>query len=413
MSGIFDFLKRPRQRPLPQQHQVWQRGPMIGMTAEQRQLQLQQQQAQLQMQQAQQQRRQQHQQQYRPPVPTSSAAVPVVTSGTRAQPPIQPVQQQPQRNVEQELQERFQRAKYKKQAERTAAEQQKQYAERKIEEAKREEERLDQELAQRTAEARAEKRREEIVRQKQWFRSTGCAEREDSAVCLLEIVSHHPDLVLCSPLGDRDSDLPTLCGSTNDEFKAYILDRNQRQIIASIDSGGHMRKYKPPIDIPEELHRPVVQPVTEQDATELQQRARTAPIIPQREQLKDEADIFRSSPQTAAASTVSTRSNVLYHDGKPFGLQEVKSNNNNNDVEMIDAEESSSSVERMLQEVRQRRESMNNNNNNNAPVSTSSPMIRSTSASSNNNNNPPPPPVRTNTARTVTGGFEADNWYVL
>jgi hypothetical protein len=246
------------------------------------------------------------------------------------------------------------------------------------------------------------------------FKSTGCAGREDSAICLLEIVSHHPDLVLCSPLGDTDSELPTLCGTTNDEFKAYILDRNQKQIIASIDSGGHIRRYKPAIDIPQNLQRPIVTPVTEEDAEQLQRRARAAPVMSQREQVREEQDIFRELPP----SNVSTRPNIVFHDDQPFGLQESKTNDNNTD---------SSSMERMLQEVRERRESSKNNNNNPPPTTTSSSIRSSSSSFSTSNANlPPVPPIRTNTSRSitvtggrdtslsfiVTGGSEADNWYV-
>lgn len=335
---------------------------------------------------------------------------------------------------EEQAQQEFLQEQSVKQAQRTRAQQQIQEAQRELEETQREEEMLAQQYQQRMEQLREQRRLREIGEQKQWFAATGCSNREDSAACLLEIVSQHPDLVLCSALGNNDPNLPSLCAGTNDDFKAYILDRHQKRIVASMDSTGHMKRYKQPIDIPQVLRRPILRPVTDDDRVQLQRQVSMAPLMSLRDQQRDESRLFEE-PSSSMRTPRRSTPNLLYHQGQTYGLQQPPSANDS----------ATTSVEQVVEEVRERQTPSSTLDAEESadftlpspparPPSVVTSVTRATTLTTNAGTRTPtaapgataastlttpatpvtPATPSTGTARTppvITGGSEADRWY--
>ena len=229
-----------------------------------------------------------------------------------------------------------------------------------------------------------EKRRKREIQLNQ-FETTPCSSKPGSAMCLLEIINRHPDLVLCAPLGgssnNNNNSLPEMCpGFDNDRFRAYILDRNNPNlIVASMDKDGLIERYEIPIPIPAHLYQtaptnidtgggggggrrrgvggklkeeifntplspaslniPLVNTATERDTNSLYRRVEQAPEVSVSQGLRDLSNsasastpmrnsLFRSTATPSLSTSTSTPfsltspvKSVMYVNDKSFPLQ--------------------------------------------------------------------------------------------
>lgn len=278
--------------------------------------------------------------------------------------------QQKKQLVQQREQSAQARAQAEDQLRRTEAEFQK---------TQEEERKLQERYQEKLSVLEREERRQKRQAQAEQFSSSVCGTSKASgASCLLEIVNRHPDLVLCSQLGEKNGLPSALCaGNDDDKFRAYILDRTQQnQIVASVDKDGLIERYDTPIPIPEHLRTgapassnnnrgggrrrtasttsrtssttkpsrfefPVVTPVTEEDQESLYDAVQNAPEV------RAPGDRFspaRFSPSAARSRATTSDIDFLYTRDKPSNAPAIHP---------IQRASSSSSIEPLQRDIRE------------------------------------------------------------